>query len=399
VIMRWLRRIVGILLAGLLLLAIGYGFVPRPPLVAVSAIERGPLQVTVREEGRTRVKDRYVISAPVPGFGQRVELEVGDTLTAGQRLLELEPLRSSLLDPRTRAEAEARVSVAEANLKATEERALATASEAKLAESELSRLQSLYADGTATRQNVERAEADARSKLALQRSAEFAVDVARHELAAARAALQHSQTGTPDTKPEVVPVTTPVAGKVLGVLHESEGVIQAGQPILEVGDPSALEVEAEVLSDDAVQIQPGMRVILDRWGGEPLEAVVRVIEPVGFTKVSALGVEEQRVLVIVDITSPREAWQSLGDGYRVEATFVLWEDEDVLQLPNSALFRGDAGWQVFVLEDGVAQLREVTLGRRGGLRSQVTAGLTAGERVITHPDDSVSPGVAVRLRD
>lgn len=397
--MHWLRRIVGILLAGLLLLAIGYGFVPQPPLVAVAPVARAPLQVTVREEGRTRVKDRYVISAPVPGFGQRVELEVGDTVAPDQRLLELEPLRSSLLDPRTRAEAEARVSVAEANLKATEERALATASEAKLAESELSRLQSLYADGTATRQNVERAEADARGKLALQRSAEFAVDVARHELAAARAALQHSQSGGPDGSPEVVPVTTPVAGKVLRVLHESEGVIQAGQPILEVGDPSALEVEAEVLSDDAVQIQPGMRVVLDRWGGAPLEAVVRVIEPVGFTKVSALGVEEQRVLVIVDITSPREAWQSLGDGYRVEATFVLWEGDDVLQVPNSALFRGDAGWQVFVHQDGVAQLREVTLGKRGGLRSQVTAGLTAGERVITHPDDSVSPGVAVRLRD
>ncbi|MEZ6189371.1 MAG: HlyD family efflux transporter periplasmic adaptor subunit [Planctomycetota bacterium] len=186
---------------------------------------------------------------------------------------------------------------------------------------------------------------------------------------------------------------------MLQVLRESEGVVQAGEPIVEIGDPSALEVEVEVLSADAVRIQPGMRALLDRWGGETLEAVVRGVEPIGFTKVSALGVEEQRVRVIVDIRAPRETWRDLGDGYRVEATFVLWEGSDVLLVPNSALFRGDEGWQVYVYEDGVARARKVDLGKRGGLFAQVEGGLEPGARVITHPDDQVSDGTAVRPRD
>ena len=396
--MRWLRRLVTLLVVALVIVAIGYGFVPSPPRVAVAAVARGPLQVTVREEGRTRVKDRYVISAPVPGFGQRVTLEVGDTVAQGQRVLEIQPLRSTLLDPRTRAEAMAQVSVAEARLKSTEQQAAAAASQASLAETELSRLRGLYADGTGTRADVDRAEAEARSTLAMRHSAEFAVDVARHELEGARAALQFSEAGA-GAPSEAVQVRSPLAARVLRVLHESEGVVQAGAPIVEIGDPSALEVEVEVLSADAVRIEAGMRVILDRWGGAPLAGEVRVVEPIGFTKVSALGVEEQRVLVIVEIRAPREAWSELGDGYRVEATFVLWEGLDVLQIPNSALFRSDDGWSVYVYEQGVARARGVTLGRRSGLRAEVVAGLDEGERVVTHPDDQIADGVPIRLRE
>ena len=255
-------------------------------------------------------------------------------------------------------------------------------------------------EGTATDSDLDRARADHRAKAAIQRSAAFAVDVTRYELQAAQAALHYAGPEGPGTASgEQVQVRSPLRAKVLRRFHESEGAVPLGERLLELGDPAALEVQVEVLSADAVRIRPEMRVVLDRWGGEPLEGRVRVVEPIGFTKVSALGVEEQRVLVIVDILSPPERWTSLGDGYRIEATFVLWEGADVLQVPNSALFRAAGRWQAYVYEEGRARLRTLTLGQRNGLHSQVTAGLSPGERVLTHPSDQVTDGAALRLRD
>jgi HlyD family secretion protein len=398
----WAGRIALFVGGALVLAAIGYGFVPKPPRVEVASATRGLLQVTVREEGKTRLKDRYVVSAPVPGFAQRLTLEVGDTVEQGQSLLEIQPLRSSLLDPRTRAEAKARVSVDEARLKVAEQRASAAASDAALANTELTRVRELQKKGAGTQGDLDRALAEARAKAALRRSAEFAVEVARHELEAARAALQYSRAspdGTPEGKVEAVRVDSPLQAKVLRLFHESEGVVAPGQKLVELGDPSGLEVEVEVLSADAVQIEPGMRVVFDRWGGADLEGKVRVVEPIGFTRISALGVEEQRVLVIVEIVSAPEAWQALGDGYRVEANFVLWEGADVLQIPNSALFRGGGGWQVYVYREGVAALVKVELGRRNGLFSEVKSGLATGDKVVTHPSDQIADGAAIRLRE
>tara|TARA_R110002072_G_scaffold27431_5_gene89187 strand:- start:1040 stop:2245 length:1206 start_codon:yes stop_codon:yes gene_type:complete len=394
----WVGRIALFVAGALVLGAIGYGFVPRPPRVEVASATRGLLQVTVREEGKTRVKDRYVVSAPVPGFAQRLTLEVGDTVKQGQELLEIQPLRSSLLDPRTRAEAKARVSVGEAQLKVAEQRASAAASDATLADSELIRVRELEKKGAGTQGDLDRALADARAKAALRRSAEFAVEVARHELEGARAAFQYSTPTGGGPQDEAVKVTSPLQSRVLRRFHESEGAVAAGQNLVELGDPRGLEVEVEVLSADAVRIEPGMRVVFDRWGGPDLEGKVRVVEPIGFTRVSALGVEEQRVLAIVDLVSPPAEWQALGDGYRVEANFVIWEGPDVLQIPNSALFRGGGGWQVYVFREGLAALVKVELGRRNGLYSEVTSGLATGDQVVTHPSDQVSDGAAVRLR-
>lgn len=398
--MSWTRRIALFLGLALLVAAIGYGFVPRAPLVDAVPIAQASFQVTVREEGQTRVKDRYVLSAPVPGYAQRLRLEVGDTVEAGETILEIDPLRSSLLDPRTRAEASARVSAAEAQLQVAQQRSDASASDAALAKSELERVSQMQREGTATDSDLDRARADHRAKAAIQRSAAFAVDVTRYELQAAQAALHYAGPEGPGTASgEQVQVRSPLRAKVLRRFHESEGAVPLGERLLELGDPAALEVQVEVLSADAVRIRPEMRVVLDRWGGEPLEGRVRVVEPIGFTKVSALGVEEQRVLVIVDILSPPERWTSLGDGYRIEATFVLWEGADVLQVPNSALFRAAGRWQAYVYEEGRARLRTLTLGQRNGLYSQVTAGLSPGERVLTHPSDQVTDGAALRLRD
>jgi HlyD family secretion protein len=190
-----------------------------------------------------------------------------------------------------------------------------------------------------------------------------------------------------------------VAARVLKLLHESEGAVAAGQPLIEIGNPESLEVEVEVLSTYAVKIATGSKVILDRWGGDlPVQGTVRVVEPSGFTKISALGVEEQRVRIIVDFASPREAWQRLGDGYRVEARFVLWEGADVLQVPTSALFRHGDGWAVFKVEGRRAHLTPVEIGQRAGLATQVLAGLAAGSRVISHPDDTLTDGARVKPR-
>jgi HlyD family secretion protein len=386
------------LIAGaLVLLALVWGFWPRPVMVETAVVERRHLQVTVEEEGRTRVKDRYVLYAPVAGYLRRIELEVGDTAEAGEPLALLDPLRPAVLDPRARAEAEARVSGARSALARAESTVRHAQAEAELAAEEYRRREELLAGGLVSRSEFDQARSRMRALEALSRAAGSAVEVARYDLEAALASLRYSAVGGQDAPAETVPVRSPVAGRVLKLLQESAGVVPAGHPLLEVGDPGRLEVEVEVLSRDAVRILPGGRVLFERWGGaEILEGVVRIVEPTGFTKISALGVEEQRVLVIADLASPPEAWQRLGDGYRVEARFVVWEREDALTVPASALFRRDDGWAVFVVEHGRARFRAVRLGQGSGLFSEVLDGLSRGEEVIVHPDDSVDAGVRVR---
>jgi HlyD family secretion protein len=394
------RRLLAWIALGLLVVTgLVYGFVPRPVAVDLVPVARGPLTVTIEEEGRTRVIDRFILSAPVAGFARRVELDVGDPISRGDRVLILEPLRSDVLDPRRRAEAEARVSGARAALQGAQQRVAAADADAEFTGAELARKERLRADRTISEDELDRARASARAAAATLRSAEFAVDVARHELEAAQTALEYSAALGAGDAPETVSVIAPVSGRVLRLVRESEGVVAAGEPLLEIGDPRALEVEVDVLSADAVKLAPGTRVRLLRWGGaEPLDAVVRVVEPTGFTKISALGVEEQRVLVISDIVSPPEAWERLGDGYRVEAEFILWHDDDVLEIPSSAMFRTGVGWAVYVMEAGRARLRSVQAGRQAGLETQILAGLEPGEQVIIHPSDEVGEGRRVRPR-
>ncbi len=378
---------------------LGWGFWPQPVLVEAVAVLRAPLAVSIEEEGRTRVIDRYVVTAPVDGIACRVQLEVGDAVQQGELLLGITPLASQILDPRSRAQAKARVAAAESALRAAREQAEAAIAEQEFNAIELERLQPLIEKGVISRDVFDRAQREARTSAAARRSADFNVDVARYDLEAARTALQYSaatEQGPPD---ERVPVRSPIDGRILKVQHECEGAVRTGEPLLEVGDPSALEVEVDVLSADAVKIKPGMDVLFDRWGGEqPLRGRVRNIEPVGFTKVSALGVEEQRVLVISDFTSPREQWQRLGDGYRVEAQFILWQKDDVLQVPASSLFRYQQGWAVFVIDDNRAIRREIELGQRNGLHAQIIKGVETGELVIIHPSDAVEDGIRVKQR-
>lgn len=392
----WRRRIFLALIAIFVAWGLFQGFRPQPIEVDIGAASRGPLRVSVEQEGRTRVVDRYVVAAPVDGYARRIRLDVGDSVERGATLIELEPLRAEVLDVRRRAEAMARIAAAESSVSAAEQRVTAAASSASLAQKELERTRALRRAGHVSAAVEDRAAGDAERSAAELRSAQFAVATARHELEAARTALKYAAHGG---SAEPVSVRAPVAGRVLKIPRKSEGTVAAGQPLIEIGDPRALEVEVDVLSADAVRIHPGTRVVFERWGGEgALEGAVRVIEPAGFTKVSALGVEEQRVWVIVAFTSPATQWQRLGDGYRVEASFIVWEANDVLQIPASALFRDGNGWAAFAVEQDKAVKRRVEVGQRNGLSAQVISGINAGERVIVHPDDRVREGVRVVTR-
>ncbi len=394
------RRTIGLVLVLLALAAaLFWGFRPRPVPVETGAVARGALAVTVEEEGRTRVRDRYEVSAPVAGYLRRITLDVGDSVARNQVVAELDPLPSTVLDPRAHAEAQARVASAEFALEAAEEKAAAAVAEASRADHEYARRKQLREAGGISQEEVDTAELLARRMAAERRSAAFAVEVARFELEAARTALSYSAAQPSAPRTEHVEIRAPVASSVLRLVRRSEGVVAPGETLIEIGDPSALEVEVDVLSSDAVRIAPGTLVRFRRWGGEDdLLGRVRVVEPAGFTKISALGVEEQRVWVIADITSPPEQWQRLGDGYRVEASFVLWQGDDVLQVPTGALFRQGDEWAVFVFADGRAARRAVSVGHRNASAAQVLDGLAAGERVILHPPNEVSDGGRVTER-
>ena len=376
-----------------------WGFWPQPVLIETVEAQRAPLTITIEEEGRSRVIDRYIISAPVDGEACRVQLDVGDPVQRGEVLLGITPLKSQVLDSRSRAQAIAALAAAQSSLAAAKEQASATDAAARLAVTEFQRLQPLAQKGLASKGELDRAETAVLTSAAAKRSANFNVQVANYEVQAAKSVLEYSA----DTKGEPavrVPVTSPISGKILKVLRECEGPVRTGEPLLEVGDPAALEVEVDVLSADAVQIKPGMQVLFERWGGTmPLQGLVRVVEPVGFTKFSALGVEEQRVLIISDITSPAQQWQRLGDGYRLDAKFVLWHEESVLQVPASSLFRYREGWAVFVVDDERARRREVGVGQRNGLVAQITAGIEEGDTVINHPSDEIEDDVRVVSRE
>ena len=395
------RRRIVIWTAAILALAALLVVTFRPAAVPVDLAEvrRGSLQVTLDHEGKTRVHDRYVVSAPVDGRVLRIEAEPGDPVAAGQTLLaEFLPAAPAPLDARTRAQGEARVKAAEAAVTGATAALAEAQTGQQLAETQRDRIRRLYAAGAAARSDVDAAEADAAERAEAVSRSRAAVASAQHDLDEARAALLDSGAGRSGSAAPIV-VRAPVDGVVLQRLHESEAVVQAGAPLVELADPAGLEIVADYLSTDAVQMRPGMAVVIDRWGGgAPLHGRVRLVEPHGFLKISALGVEEQRVNVIVAFDDPRSAWTALGDGYRVEAHVVLWNATDALKVASSALFRQGSGWAVFVAQDGRARVRSVQLGREAGVEAQVLGGLTEHEQVLTHPSDAVADGVRIAPR-
>ena len=390
------KRLILSAAAVIIVLLLIYGFWPQPVSVDTARVERGPMNVTIEEEGMTRVKDRYVISAPVAGYARRITQEVGDTVATGQVLLQLDPMPSDVLDPRRHAEARARLSAAQAKLKAAQEAANAAAADAEYAISELNRIQGLFDSGASTRQTLDQVTREANRSRAHKASADFSVQVARYEVEAARSVLEYSAAGTNRREKDQVKILAPVDGSILKKYRESEGVVTAGQSLVEIGDPRSLEVQVEVLSSDAIQIRPGTPVRFRRWGGsDSLAGSVRVVEPTGFTKISALGVEEQRVWVIIDITSPIEMWNRLGDGYRMVADFIIWQSDDELQVPSSALFRQSKNWAAFRVDGNRAQLTRVQIGKQSGLQTVISSGLKQGDRVVIHPPETLEDGMRI----
>ncbi|ABM62680.1 efflux RND transporter periplasmic adaptor subunit [Halorhodospira halophila] len=397
---RW-KPIIGWALTGLAVLGLLVLLLrPAPILVDTETVSRGPLEVTLEEEGKTRVADRYVLSAPAAAQARRITLEPGDRVEAGEVLATLDPMAVPVLDARARDQARAQLEAAHSALGAAREEAEAAQAAAESAADEYRRLAALGEEGVVAEREVERADAERRRALAGWRSAQFRVATAEAQRDQAEAVLRwEGEDALAPGDIEPIRLRAPIDGAILKRHFDSARVVQPGEPILEMADLGRLEVEVEVRSADAVRITPGMTVRLERWGDEaPLEAVVRRVEPYGFEYITALGVEERRVRVIADLASPREAWERLGDGYRVNAVFVLWSAEDVLRVPTSALFRHDDGWAVLVAEQGRARLRSVEIGERGARQTRLRSGLEDGEAVVVHPPRELGDGDRLEVR-
>jgi HlyD family secretion protein len=394
------RRVLLVLLAVAAVGGLVMIWMPEPIAVDTAQVRRAPLQTTVDEDGVTRVKDRYVVSAPLLGNLARIDLDAGDPVQPGSLLARLLPLAPPLLDTRSRAQAEGRVAAAAAARRQANAAVERVRTALEFATREAARQRGLTGTGAAAERAVERAELEERTLREDLASAEFGARVAEYELQVAQAALGRLERPRSSAADEAeVEITSPVGGRVLRVIQRSEGAVQPGTPLIEVGDPAALEIVVDVLTSDAVHIESGAPVSIERWGGpQALRAHVRLIEPSAFTRVSALGVEEQRVNVVIDLDDPHATWAALGDGYRVEARIVTWQAGDVLGVPSSALFRHGEHWAVFAVSDGRAHIRDVEIGAQNGQRAQITRGLGEGERVIEYPSDRVADGERVEMR-
>lgn len=424
-------------IAALIVTGLAYAFIPRPVAVDLVKVERGTVRVTVDEDGKTRIHEKYVVSAPLNGRILRINLDPGDKVVAGKTLLTMiEPRDPELLDARSIAQAEARVKAAEATLQQMEPELEKARAGQAWAEAEAVRMRKAFRGSGVTQSELDTAEYTLRQRSEELRSAKLAEEIARFELEQAKAALLRSRPQPDDTpqstKPVRIasaipptkvdgnsrvpaagenitpedqandwdfPIYSPINGSVLRVMQESSAVVMPGTPLVELGDPADLEVEVDVLSRDAVKIHPGDEVYFEHWGGAaPLKGRVRVVEPSGFTKISTLGVEEQRVWVIIDLVDPPASRPTLGDGFRVEARIVIDEAKNVLRIPTSALFRAGEQSAVFLVRNGVVHQQVVQVGRQNGLEAEITEGLAEGELVVLHPSDQLDEGTRVKQR-
>jgi HlyD family secretion protein len=391
-----LRWAIVLAVLALLAAAVVILYLPRPLEVEVARVVSGPIDETVADQGTARVREAYVVAAPVAGRLDRIGLKVGDAVVADRtRVARIEPVRPGLLDARARAQAQAQVAAAAAAVTAAAAQQERLAVEQRRLETDLARTRTLADRGVAARQALDNAEAAARAARAAAQAAAAELSARRAELAAARAAL----TGPEAAGQGEVTVTSPASGYVTRVLQESERSVDLGTPLVEVSDKSGLEAAVEFLSQDAVRIREGMPAEIYDWGGPgTIPARVRRVEPQGFTKVSALGVEEQRVLVMLQFTGGAERWTQLGPGYRVWGRVILRHAPKAVKVPLGALVRADGGWAAFRLEGGRVRLTRIKVGAADDREAEVRKGLTPGDTVVVFPSDKVADGVAARPR-
>ncbi|EMI21530.1 Efflux transporter, RND family, MFP subunit [Rhodopirellula maiorica SM1] len=374
-----------------------FAMFPEPIEVDSATASIGTLQVTVQEDGKTRIREKYVVSAPVMGRVSRIELDPGDHCSEDTLLAVILPSVPAFLDARAQAEAKARVQAARAALQRAESASAQAVINNELASTIFDRAERLRPSNAVSQSEFDIAKTEKLASTQAIKTARFDVEIASFELAMAEAAVEQFADANDDTAVEPFEIMSPINGRVLRVIQQSSAVVPVGTPLIELGDPRNLEIEIDVLSTDAVRIKPGAKLTIEHWGGEsPLNGYVRVIEPGAFTKVSSLGVEEQRVNVIADFNESPGRIASLGDGYRVETRIVVNELADVLLIPNSALFRHQRKWHVLTIVDGKANLQAVEIGVQNESQTQIVEGLNVSDAVIVYPSDSLTPGTAVR---
>ncbi|MEL6279813.1 MAG: HlyD family efflux transporter periplasmic adaptor subunit [Pseudomonadota bacterium] len=383
-----------------------YAFWPRATLVDFAEITQGPMMMTIDEEARARVRDVYVVSTPVGGRLMRVDVEPGDAVIGGEtEVARMRPTNPAVLDVRTEEQAEASVAAARAALELAEAEAARADADVALARATRQRYVKLVEDEAASQAALDRADRDYRAAVAAARSAQAAIGMREADLKRAEAMLMDfaevAGEGDMGEAPlDASPILAPISGMVLQVMHESETTLPAGAAILHLGDPDAdLEIVAEVLSPEAVRVKAGDRVIVERWGGdEAMPGVVERVEPWAFTKVSALGIEEQRANVIIRLDCANAMHSGLGHDYRVYVRIVTWESADAVQAPSNSLFRNGDGWAVFVVENGRARLTPVEIGQNNGYQAEILEGVSVGDTVVLYPSDNLKDGAAVRAR-
>lgn len=390
---------ISLALLSLLIAILFLTFRPQAQAVDFASVSHGPLQISVGDEGFARIHDVYSVSAPVAGHLLRISLRAGDTVEAGTtELARIVPSDPQFLDQRTRAQAEASLRTAQAAVSLAQADLHSAEAQLAYAQSQAKRAQELAQRGSVSQAELDQAELNLRAARAAVASAQAASVMRRAERDNAAAVVQPQQDNAQNAP--IVPIRAPISGRILRVVQQSETVVAPGQLLMELGDPAQLEIVVDLLSRDAVRIQQGARVEITNWGqDQPLQGQVRRVEPFGFTKISALGVEEQRVNVIIDLTSPREQWTALHHGYRVDVAVNLWAADSVLGVPSSALFREGDGWAVFRAIDGRARFSPVQIGHRNAQTAEVLGGLSDGETVILHPAESLQDGDRVTARD
>ncbi len=392
-----LKIFAGVIAVGLLIFA----FLPEPIKVDIIIVEKGDILITMEGEGRTRIHDMYVVSTPVDGRVTRIDSEPGDLVTAGETVIaNMYPANPQFLDKRSETQAKADVEGAKAALALANARVKQVRAELEFDLAELERTQKLYKTRSVSKTALERAELSLKTLKAELETAQSNQRVMASRLEAAKVRLLQPDAGelagAQDDENCQICIHSPVDGRVLRILHKSESIVPVGTALVEIGDPTDLEVNIEMLSTNVVQVKEGDQALIKRWGGlEDINARVKVIEPSGFTKISALGIEEQRVNVILNFTDPNEKWKSLGNAFRVEAAIIIDRADDIVKIPLSALFRQNELWSVFKVLDGVVELQNVQIGRRNDRFVEIKNGLSPGDRIIAHPGNKVDAGVRV----
>ena len=395
----WLKRVVGALVLIAAIVVVIWFVWPRPILADLAAVTSGPMEVTIEDEGKTRVRNVYTVSAPLVGRVLRNPRRVGDQVAADETIVAvLQPMAPSLLDVRSREEVQAAIAAAEAAVKFAEAEVRRIDAALEYSRTELTRAQALFRSNTIAAKMLDKAKFDVETNEAALVSAKAQLDVRRHEQHNAAARLIDPNSAAQPGPNCCVQIRAPVSGRVLKINQESETIVQPGTPLIEIGDVLDLEIVADFLSTDAVQIKDGASVRIDGWGGPAIQGRVTRVDPAGFLKVSALGIEEQRVRTVIDFVDPPRTWSRLGHDFRVIVHVKIWDAENALTLPVGALFRKGDDWAVFAVKDGRARTTLLRIGRRNNRVAEVLSGLSAGDQVVLHPSDRIEDGIAIAAR-